>query len=43
MYLSILDDTYCRLCETFINKEQCNNHLYSLRHLHTEADGYWLA
>ena len=38
--MSLVDDTYCQLCERFITKEQWNNHLYSSRHLHEEMNGY---
>ena len=41
--MSILDDTYCQLCERFITKEDWNKHLYSSRHLHREMNGYWPA
>ena len=41
--MSILDDTYCQLCERFITKEDWNKHLYSSRHLHREVNGYWPA
>ena len=41
--MSFLDDTYCQLCERFITKEQWNNHLYSKRHLHKKAFGYYPA
>ena len=41
--MSFLDDTYCQLCERFITKEQWNNHLYSSRHLHKKAYGYYPA
>ena len=41
--MSFLDDTYCQLCERFITKEQRNNHLYSNRHLHKKAFGYYPA
>ena len=41
--MSFLDDTYCQLCERFIAKEQWKNHLYSRRHLHKKAFGYYPA
>ena len=41
--MSILDDTYCHFCEKLITKEDWNKHLYSSRHLHKEAHGYWPA
>ena len=41
--MSFLDDTYCQLCERFITKEQWNKHLYSSRHLHKKAFGYYPA
>ena len=41
--MSILDDTYCQLCERFITKEQCNKHLFSNLNLHREVNSYWPA
>ena len=41
--MSILDDTYCQLCERLITKEDWNKHLHSSRHLHREVRGYWPA
>ena len=38
--ISILDDTYCQLCERLITKEQCNKNLFSSRHLHREVNRY---
>ena len=39
--MALFIDTYCELCESFINKEEWNNYLYSNRHLHTEVNGHW--
>ena len=41
--MSILDDTYCQLCQRLITKEHWNEHLFSSRHLHQEVNGYWPA
>ena len=41
--MSILDYTYCQLCERHITKNDWNKHLYSSRHLHREVNGYWPA
>ena len=41
--MSFLDDIYCQVCERFITKEQWNNHLYSSRHLHKKAFGFYPA
>ena len=41
--MSFLDDTYCQLCERFYTKEQWNKNLYSSRHLHKKAYGYYPA
>ena len=38
--MSILDDTYCQICDRFYIKEQWDKHLYSSRHLHREVNGY---
>ena len=42
MEISILDDTYCQLCERLITKEQGNKHLSSGIHLHKKAFAYIL-
>ena len=39
--MSILDDTYCQLCEGLTTNEQWNKHLFSSRHLHREVNGFW--
>ena len=41
MKMAFFIDTFCRLCERFITKEQGNKHLYSSRHLHRKENGYW--
>ena len=41
--MSILDDTFCQLCERFITKQKWNDHLYSKRFLHREAHCFWPA
>ena len=39
--MALFNDTYCQLCERSITKEQWFKHLYSIRHLHREENGYW--
>ena len=41
--MSLFSDTYCQLCERFITIEEWNEHIFSSRHLHREAHGYWPA
>ena len=39
--MSIFNNTYCELCESFITKDQWNKHLHASRHLQGEVNGYW--
>ena len=41
--MAFFNDLLCQICDRFFTKEQWNKHLYSKRHLHREADGYWPA
>ena len=41
--MSVLDDTYCQVCERLITEEQWKKHLFSTRHLHREVNGFLLA
>ena len=43
MYMSILDDRYCQLCENLITKEEWNELFHSSSHLHREVNGSWPA
>ena len=37
--MALFKNTYWKLSEKFITKEQWNNHIYSSRHLHSEVNG----
>ena len=41
--MTVFNNTLWQICETFITKEQWNNHLNSNRLLHREVNGYWPA
>ena len=41
--MSIFNDMFCQICDSFYKREQWNKHLYSSRHLHRQVDGYWPA
>ena len=38
--MSFFNDTFCQVCESFINEEQRDKYLHSSRHLHREMNGY---
>ena len=37
--MSLLDNTYCQLCEKFITKQKWDKHVYSSGLSHKEANG----
>ena len=41
--MALSNNTYCQVCDRFINKERWNKHLFSSRHLHREVNAYWPA
>ena len=41
--MALFNDIFCQICDRFYTKERWNKHLYSIRQLHREVNGYWPA